>query len=228
MNTYKSAFIILSFGFVTAIAKAQGSFQNLNFELANPGPLTTTPGYPFAYAVNVPVANALPYWSVYYGTTEQTEVNYNDPGTGSTLVTLVGGSWPAIDGNYSVLLQGGITAAFASISQSSTIPSGMESLLFEAQPGLGTLDVLVGTQLVPFVAVGSGANYTLYGANISAWAGDPEQITFSALEDFSTVNNWTIDDISFSPTAVTPEPSPLILTGIGGLLFATRKWFARR
>jgi len=227
MNSYKLSFIVLSFTFAVSVTQGQGTFQNLNFELAEPGPLTTTTGYPFPYAVNVPVANALPDWSVYYGTVQQMDVNYNDPGLGSTLVTLVGGTWPAIDGNYSVLLQGGGTASAASISQSATIPSGMQSLLFEAQSGAGTLNILVGTQIVSFAAVGTEPNYTLYGANISEWAGDPEQITFSALEDLSRANNWTIDDITFSPNAV-PEPSIVALGAIGGLLFGARKWFARR
>ena len=91
--------------------------------------------------------------------------------------------------------------------------------------GWGTLDVLIGTQVVSFSALGSGPNYTLYGANISAWAGDSELLTFSALEDLSLPNNWVIDDISFSPNAV-PEASPLTLTGIGGILFALYRRFA--
>jgi len=217
MNLMKSTRLItaLSLG-LTLPAVAQSTFQNLNFEQANPGP----------YSGNVTVASALPYWAVFYGTVQQTEITYNAPGLGSTMVTLVGGggTFPAIDGNYSVLLQGGLTASAATISQTDTIPSGTQSLVFEAQPGEGILDVLVGTQVVPFIPIGSGANYTLYGANISAWAGDPEQISFSAL---SGVNNWEIDDISFSPTAV-PEPSIVALTAISGLLFGARKWFARR
>jgi xanthosine utilization system XapX-like protein len=95
-------------------------------------------------------------------------------------------------------------------------------------PGLGLLDVSVGTQLVPFVAVGTGENYTIYGANIAAWADTSEPITFSALADFSDPNNWEIDDISFSTNAVaSPEPNMVALTAIGGLLFGVRKWFAR-
>lgn len=220
--------IALSLGvaFAAVSVHAQSTFQNLDFELADPGPLTTTPGYPLPYAENVPVANALPYWSVYYGAVQQAEVNYNAPGLGSTWVTLMGGNGIAIDGNYSVLLQGGGTASAASIVQSGTIPAGMQSLLFEAQPGLGVLNVLVGTQIVPFAAVGTGPNYTLYGADISEWADDPEQITFSALEAPPYPNNWTIDDITFSPNAVS-EPSIVTLTAIGGLLFGVRKWFAR-
>jgi hypothetical protein len=62
--------------------------------------------------------------------------------------------------------------------------------------------------------VGSVGNYTIFGGNISEWAGQTEQLTFS-----SSFQNFLIDDISFSTQAV-PEPSPLALTGVGGLLFA--------
>jgi hypothetical protein len=211
-------------GFLSA--NGQGNlFQNLDFELANPGQTVESPnGYPVAY--NVPVANALPYWNVNYGDVQQNTVNLNSPGLGSTLVTLVGEGWPAIDGNYSVLLQGGETASAASITQSGKIPSGTESLYFEAQPGGGSLDVLIGTQVVSFGAVGTGANYTLYGANISAWAGDTEQLIFSALEDFSGPNNWELDDIAFSTTAVAPEPGTLALMLMGGVVFGARRWCA--
>jgi hypothetical protein len=227
---FSSTISLLTFLAISLSMNAQDilnlNFQNLDFEQANPGTLIPTdpPSAP-----NVPVGNALPYWSVYYGAVEQTEINYNAPGTGSTLVTLVGGAWPTTIDNYSVLLQGGFTASAASISQSGTIPAGMQSILFEAHAGSGTLDVIVGTQIVPFAAVGSGPNYTLYGADISEWAGDPEQITFSALQDLSVANNWTIDDISFSPNAV-PEPSIVALSAMGGLLFGARKClrFARR
>jgi hypothetical protein len=135
---------------------------------------------------------------------------------------------PAIDGNYSVILSGGLSASAASISQTGLIPAGTESLLFEAQPDLGTLDVLVGTQIIPFAAIGSGPNYTFfYAANISAWAGETEQITFSALEDFSGPNNWEIDDVSFSPNTVTPEPNTLALLLMGAGAFSLRRWRAK-
>jgi hypothetical protein len=39
------------------------------------------------------------------------------------------------------------------------------------------------------------------------------------------LNNWTLDDISFSTTSI-PEASPLVLTGVGGLLFALYRRFA--
>jgi hypothetical protein len=78
-----------------------------------------------------------------------------------------------------------------------------------------------------FFEVAVGPNYTLYGANISAWAGDTEQLSFSALEDTTSgLNNWEINDISFSPTVATPEPNTLVLTGIGSLLFTLYRRFA--
>jgi hypothetical protein len=203
-------------------AQAQGTFKNLNFELANPGSGT--------YAFNVPVASALPHWSVYYGNVQQTTINFNETSTGATVVTLISTAdsvFPAIDGNYSVLLQGGITASDAAISQTAVIPSGMQSLLFEAQPGLGPLDISIGTQTIPFEAIGTGENYTLFGANISTWSGNDEQLTFAALEDSSAFNNWLVDDISFSSNSV-PEPSIVALSAMGGLLFGGRKWLARR
>jgi hypothetical protein len=217
------AIIVVAFSWSVS---GQGTFQNLNFELANPGQTIQNPIGP-AYADNVPVADAVPYWSVYYGGIQQTEIDYNDPSLGSTAVTLVGGTWPAIDGNYSVMLQGGLTASAASISQSGTIPASTESLYFEAEPGEGSFEVLIGAQIVPISAVGSGPNYTLYGADISAWAGDAETLTFSALEDLSLPNDWTIDDIQFLPTAV-PEPSPFVLTGVGGVLFGLYRRFAAK
>jgi hypothetical protein len=129
---------------------------------------------------------------------------------------------PAIDGNYSVLLIG--TGATASISQTGLVPSGTQSLLFEAQPGQGALNVLVGSEVIPISPIESGPNYTLYAANVSAWTGESEQLTFSA-QVFSGINDWMIDDISFSPTTVL-EPSPLALTGVGAFLFALYRRFA--
>jgi len=200
-----------------AAAHAQGTFQNLNFESGNPGPDN--------FAFNVPATNALPFWTVYYGNVQQTQIGYNIVTSGTTIVSLSGGtSGYAIDGNYSVDLECGVTASAASISQTGLIPAGSQSLLFEADAGPGTLDISIGSQIVPFAMVGSGPDYTLYGANISAWAGDTEQLTFSALGD-GVFNDWLVDDILFSAV---PEPNIVTLTAIGGLFFGARKWLAQR
>jgi hypothetical protein len=219
--------------FAVLSAQAQGTFQNLDFEEADIVPIVGNPLYPYA----VTVANALPGWTVDYGAVQQTQILYNNPSLGTTAVTLFASGYPGpvasiIDGNFSVALQSGLLngmPAPASISQTGQIPSGTQSLLFDSVSGGFSSEqppeVLIGNDLLTLFPVGSGqgvsTSYTIYGANISAWAGQSEQLTFSA-----PAGAFIIDDISFSPTAVIPEPSPLALTGIAGLLFALYRRFA--
>jgi hypothetical protein len=207
---------------IVLAGQAQGTFQNLDFEQANPIPI-------FGNYI-VTAASALPSWTVIIGGVGQTQVYYNSPSTGAPAVTLLGpppptAGYPVIDGNYSVLLQGSFPSSIPSISQTGLIPAGTQNLLFKADAGNGSLGVSIGNENVPFSAIGTGANYTLYAANISAWAGQTEQLTFSALQDTFSINNWVIDDIAFSPNAVVPEPSTVALTGFGGLLFALSRRF---
>jgi len=229
MKIYKINIWLSVVSFMFLSARAQ-TLTNLDFEQANPVIVVGSPYYPYA----VTVASALPAWTVSYGISPQTQITFNSPALGSTWVTLIGTGYQGypgiqgpIDENYSVLLQGGVTASAASISQTGLIPGSTQSLLFEAKPGPGPLDISIDGQNIPYMVVGTGANYTLYGADISTWAGDTEQLMFSALEGYGGGNNWLIDDISFSTTAVAPEPSVFALTAIGGLLFGARKWFVR-
>jgi hypothetical protein len=212
--------LLLSTCYAVSVS-AQGTFQNLDFEQADPV-FVSGPDSPY----DATTASALPGWTVLIGGVQQSVVTVNNPTTGASWVSLIAPGSPTwgfvpstpIDGSYSVLLQGYESAA--AISQTGFIPNGTRSLFFESQTTplpFGSLDLMVGSQTVPLAEVGRGPNYILYGANISAWAGQTEQLTFSA-PPFS--GGLEIDDISFSPTAVTPEPSPLALTGIGGLVFA--------
>jgi hypothetical protein len=210
----------------TGYGLAQGTFQNLNFEQANP---IIIQGSQYNESA---VANALPNWTVTIGGVQQTEIPVNGFSTGAAWVTLVVAgnqtSIPPIDGNYSVLLQnyGGTPEPNATaISQTGLITPGTQSLLFEAHSESfipGPLNVLVGNQSISYTEVSAGPNYIVYGANISAWAGQTEQLTIS---DPNGSGNWEIDDISFSPNAV-PDPNPLALTGIGGALVALYRRFA--
>jgi hypothetical protein len=210
----------------TGCGLGQGTFENLDFEQANP---IIIPGSPYNDST---VANVLPYWTVTIGGIQQSEIPVDGFSTGAAWVSLVGpGSHSGvspIDGNYSVLLQnyeGTPEPNATAISQTGVIPSGTQSLIFEAHSYSfipGPLNIMMGNQVVSYAEVGTGANYVIYSANISAWAGKNEQLTFA---DPNGSGNWEIDDISFSPNAVTPEPSPLALTGIGGLLFALYRRF---
>lgn len=205
---------------------AQETFQNLNFEEASPVPVAG--GYS--------AASCLPGWQIFYGSTPVSVIQFYFNGDLSgTQVALCTGA-PAIDGNYSVALVGGevqnfgpgggTTVEAATISQTGLIPAGTQSLLFKAAPqGTGQLTVDIGAQSISFTAVASGPNYTLYGANISAWAGQTAALTFSAPGPDPFLDIWELDDISFSPNAVVPEPSPLALTGIGGIVFALYRRF---
>ncbi len=209
-----------------SLARAQGTFQDLNFEEANIVPIVGSQYYPYA----VTVANALPGWTVDYGNVQQSQILYNDPSLGGTAVTLLAegyppGNYTAIDGSFSVVLQGGLNMNLqptaAKISQTGQIPAGTQSLLFECASDFSPNEppeVLIGNDELTLFPIRNGTvggeGYTIFGGNISAWAGQTEQLTLSAPS-----GNFIIDDISFS-TSVVPEPSPPVMTGIGGFLFA--------
>jgi len=216
------AFLAASLTLGTA---AQGTLQNLDFEQANP--------IFISYGVAT-TASAMPYWTVTIAGVQQTEIGVNEFTIGAPGVSLVGpGStvFGPIDGNYSVVLQNYGTAAYASISQTGMIPDGSQSLLFEARPPIapapsGPLDIQIGNQTVSYMQVGSGPNYAIYAANISAWAGQAETLTIS---DPYLGGNWELDDITFSPNAVVPEPNPLFLTGLGSALLGLyRRYMIRK
>jgi hypothetical protein len=119
----------------------------------------------------------------------------------------------------------------ASIAQTGFVPLGIQSLEFKAwewAPSTSILSVSFnGNDLSP-VVIGTGANYILYGADLSAFAGQTGQLEFTSVFNNNGPSWIELDDIGFSTTAVSPEPSIVALGGIGGLVFAARKWFGRR
>jgi hypothetical protein len=227
MKTTNSNLFIMLILSTYNVATAQGTFQDLNFEEATIVPISGEPNA-------VTVANALPSWAVYYGSDQETQITYNQATTGGTVVSVLANGYPGpsggvLDGNFSVLLEGGLNPALqpanATISQTGQIPAGSESLLFYAS--YSAPEVSIGSDVLTLFPVTTTPSHTIYGANISAWAGQTEELTFSAAPpQFSE-----IDDISFSssPITVTPEPDALTLMSIGGLLFGLyRRLQARR
>jgi PEP-CTERM motif len=191
-------------------------FVNLDFESARIIPITGSPNYPY----DIATSNAVPGWSVYYGANPQSQITYNDPALGSTFVTLYATNGYQLAGNYSVLLQGGGTASAATISETGLVPVSAESLLFY---GAGNSSISSGLvvsmdgQDLSLSVIANELNYTVYGADISSFAGQTETLSFSALEAFGGYNNWNIDNIQFLASPI-PEPSTLALVGLGGLL----------
>jgi hypothetical protein len=225
-NVVKNTIAIILLLNTGRLGFSQG-FVNLNFEAARIVPLTEGANFP---PYSVATTNALPGWAVYYGGTQQTQITYNDPAAGSTFVTLWATNGQNISGNYSVLLQGGLTDSAASISQTSLTPVTAEAILFKAQysgpPGAGLLSVSMNGQNIPLLFISTGPNYTLYGGDISAFAGQTVQLTFSA-PNLSHDNNWNIDDIQLSNLPV-PEPSVFTLSALGALLVGWRVLGRRR
>jgi len=222
--------------FAAYSACAQGAFQNLNFESATPATPITGPLGPFYQ----PVGLALPSWSAYLGGVEQTQVLQNVYTLGSGSVDIFGPDYTAagpqgglspgiIDGHFTVFLQAGAPSpglGNASIEQYGTVPIATQSLEFEAWDWLPSSSILAvsfaGNSLSP-VVIGTGPNYTLYGADISGFAGQSGQLEFSAVWNPNGPSWIELDDITFSPNAI-PEPSTLALVVMGGLTLALRRW----
>jgi hypothetical protein len=212
---------LTSVAIFTLSARGQGSFQNLDFEAANvsqiqpPGMVNTT--------------NALPGWTVSFGygptgnsRIQQDQVAFNSLDPWIPQAILVGtngtgtGVFP-IQGDFGVLLQAmnmpGYQWHDVSISQTAIVPTNAQSILFEAQPGAETFLVSMNSQNIPYEAMTTGANYTLYGGDISAFAGQSAELEMSVLVPFSDPSGWNIDSIGFSTQPV-PEPSTFALGGL--------------
>ena len=214
--------LILVLGLIQPLCVyAQGTFRNLDFELSQI-PQTQPPG-------SVMASLALPFWTVYFGAAPQSTVLWEELSAGSSAVTLCGpnGTVTSIAGGYSALLFGGDTSPDVSIRQTGIVPANAESLLFKAQvgPGKPTISVSLGGQTLPLMALSTGANYTLYGANIAQFAGLQEELRFSAAPQSLGPSYWNIDDIVFS-TAAVPEPTTSALLAVSSLTFAF--WMFRR
>jgi hypothetical protein len=184
----------------TFTSRSQGTFVNLNFELAN---VPLVPAGQFGGIVSV--TNGVPGWAVYLGGTAQTLMAHNDVSLGGPVVAIYGPDWSSaeiLQGSYTVSLQPSTFGppTTVSIGQTGQIPQLTQSLRFY---GNGAYTVAFGGQQIPVISLGTTAKYTLFGADISAYGNQTGELRF--------VGYGLLDNIIFSNQPI-PEPS------MGGLL----------
>jgi hypothetical protein len=221
MNPAKT--ILLAAGLIIGQHCHSQGFVNLDFETANitvvpPGTGLSTATLPGWTAYVSPSIGNPTYdtYTISYDTfaldaggifLEDANVPYGGAGPG-------GFSILPIQGNYSIYLQGASLPAaltVASIGQTGTIPIGTESLTYWSSGG--ALQVTFNGLPIDFLVTGTTANYDIYSADISAYAGETGQLLFTAPANDSAL----LDNIQFSASPV-PEPSVFALTALGGLL----------
>ena len=181
-------------------------FVNLNFENVNTSQGSTLP------------TNAVFGWLV-----SSPFIFYNDIALDGNVVDLVGTNNSvgpsAIQGNYSIFIQGGSQFdpdhSGAAIMQTVLVPATSHSITYWG----GQLQVSFNNQALAFNAIGSGSGYTIWQADVSAFAGQTGQFSFVAPWQTSGL----LDNIQFSTSPV-PEPSTFALAALGGLLLGFRRW----
>ena len=207
-----------------------GHFQNLNFESANLPPVPPGQG-----GGEVSSLDAIPGWIAFLGTNQVTQVLQNSVTFGLASIDILGPDWNAvylasiIEGQYTVVLQPGADPVTgltvgASISQTALVPTDAQAIYFKAE-ALG-FSVTLGGQNLSIIPLGTGTNYTLYGANIpGADAGQIEPLTITALAGPNTTDLF--DSFLFSSTPV-PEPGVVGLSALGALVLGWRTLGRRR
>lgn len=209
-------------GFVCAIltAKAQGTFQNLDFEEANIIPIGG--GLP-DYIIQA--SAALPNWTVYIGGSSVNYVVYDTVSLGSSEVSIHDSmsSRQPLQGNYSVVLQhSSVDSTTAGIGQTGQLPEDAALITFYVA-NYQTLQLTFASNSIPLVQLGTMANYSIYGGNIAAYAGQTGELLFTDIADNS--QPMEIDNIQFSSV---PEPSILGLLALCGLFFGLCRWQGQR
>lgn len=199
-------------------------FANLDFEAAN------VSGY--AVGGTIPTANAFPDWTAFFFSDTITNtldpVNYDAISLGSAEVSVVDSRSPAgfgpIQGNYSAYLFGSMGYSMG-IRQTGLVPVGTKSLFVDVYAWYG-FNVALNGQTISMTPLQTFSNYTLYGGDISSFAGQVSTLSIIA-PPLAGPNGVEIDSIILSPSSI-PEPSIFVLFVLGGLLFVLRHWPTRK
>ncbi len=200
---------------------SQDSFVNLDFESTTLAP----DGSPSTVATTV----GLPGWTAVIGGVSQSTILYNDVTLGNASIAILGSGnslSPVIEGQFTVVLQPGRDPLHpvspnhvsASISQVGLVPANAQSIQFKAST-FSSFSVSLDGQNLSMIPLGTGQNFTLYGADISAFAGQFRTLAITALAAPNTTDAF--DSIVFSPQPI-PEPSVVGLFAFGALLLGQR------
>ena len=214
--------VILSLLTTSPPSMAQGPFVNLDFEAANVSAYGAGP-------TSVPIAKGLPGWTGYTGTNQVNQVVYNTVSLGAAAVSLQGtnGFIVPLQGLFSAGLQSSDPGSqfVAAIAQTGQVPQNAISVTFFYAAQFGTIQLSFAGQAIPLVNIGAGTGYDILGGDISAFAGQTGELRFSSgIGPFGHGGGGFLDNILFSTQAI-PEPSCVVLFGVGGLLLG---FFRRR
>ncbi len=207
-------FILIWLQVSVVMVQAQG-FVNLNFESA-----TFTAG---RLGGTVSATNAIPGWIPYYDGFADTYIVSNGYSLGGPVINIYGTnnpvSYPPVQGKYFMFLQGGSVggAHSAAIGQTGLIPFSAQSLIFLGS--IGGMQITFNNQALSFAVIGTTGSYTIYGADISSYAGQTGEILFRTPAQTGGI----LDNIQFSTVAV-PEPGVWSLLGLSALLVGGWRW----
>jgi len=202
------------------IASGQG-FMNLGFENTTlTGVLVNSDSGYYDTNATIPGWDWSPHANAGYSD-PNTTVAFNDITLDSSGVTLHGTNDPtgfqALRGRYSILLQGGSqfvsSSSYASIGQTGQVPSSAESITYWG----GALQVTFNGQPLTFNAMSNAPTFSVWVADISAYAGQTGLLLFTAPWQTTAM----LDNIQFS-TSPAPEPGTLSLIIYGSLYVCYR------
>ena len=178
----------------------------------------------------MPTSQAMPGWRVFLGDREQSVVLHNSWTAGTANASIFGPhDTSMLEGSYSALLQAGIDPSGpnlpfleASLVQTGLVPQDAVFLQFRMArftgglPQIGPFRVELDGQRIAVAPLFVHPNYTLFGGDVSAFAGTTADLRFIA-ETSQLPNNILLDSILFVPV---PEPSTLALLSTGLICFA--------
>jgi hypothetical protein len=178
----------------------------------------------------VPTANAFPGWTAIYSSTTitnvATQVAYDGISLGSTLISVVDkNAIIPFQGNYMAALFGGTSVA-STLSQTALVPVGTKTLLADMSASNDAFAVTLGGETISMIPLQTFSNYTLYGGDVSAFAGQVSQLSFASLAG-GAPNELLVDNIQFSSQLI-PEPSVFGLLALVGLFLGLRRRHSQR